>query len=382
MLIIILAVIALGLLCLLDYYKRQFWMRKGVPNSSSIPYFGHVWRIVSQQNTILGVYEADTHRFPEAPYFGVYEFWRPTLVVQDFNLIEHILIKDFSHFLDHPRWVFDVRSIMHDSLFNMKGEKWRALRYRMIPWFTSNRIKSLFPFLLKCVTPPKEEFEAMAFLRQVAADAISTFFGIELSDKQELQEMNKRFHDVSNFKYYKLLLVEHFAKYTDLLGLTLSNRSTDQFFRNLIKSLFSNKNHSLVQRMDRLLNDRKVRMRKKDLYTKSAEDEVFSYEVTEDIFINIVGQMFIAGLDTTSNTMTWLLYELAMHPEIQAKAREEIRDCLKKHGDWTYDAVQDMKYVAGCINESMRFTSDNSISISHVYYKIYNTRWFNYRQRY
>lgn len=122
MLIIILAVIALGLLCLLDYYKRQFWMRKGVPNSSSIPYFGHVWRIVSQQNTILGVYEADTHRFPEAPYFGVYEFWRPTLVVQDFNLIEHILIKDFSHFLDHPRWVFDVRSIMHDSLFNMKGD--------------------------------------------------------------------------------------------------------------------------------------------------------------------------------------------------------------------------------------------------------------------
>uniref|UniRef100_A0A171B629 Cytochrome P450 n=2 Tax=Triatoma infestans TaxID=30076 RepID=A0A171B629_TRIIF len=275
-----------------------------------------------------------------------------------FNLIEHILIKDFSHFLDHPRWVFDVRSVMHESLLNMKGEKWRAWRYNMIPWFTSGRMKSLFPQVLKCVSLPEGEFEAMTFLRQLAADAISTFFGIEVSDKKELQEMNKRFHDVSNFRYYKIMLVEHFAKYADLIGITLANRSTDQFFRNFTKSiLFSNKEHTLVRRMLKLLDDKVLRMRKKDLYTKTVDDEVFSYEVTEDILISIAAQFFVAGLDTTSNSMTWLFYELASHPEAQSKAREEIRACLKKHGDWTYDAIHDMKYVAGCINESLRLHS-------------------------
>ena len=33
----------------------------------------------------------------------------------------------------------------------------------------------------------------------------------------------------------------------------------------------------------------------------------------------------VAGHETTSNTLTWMLYELARHPEYQARVRAEIR---------------------------------------------------------
>jgi cytochrome P450 family 6 len=58
--------------------------------------------------------------------------------------------------------------------------------------------------------------------------------------------------------------------------------------------------------------------------------------------------------------MSYALYELALHPEIQNRLRAEITKVLKKHnGQLTYDGMQEMDYLdmvvsggrieAGCI---------------------------------
>jgi cytochrome P450 family 6 len=44
--------------------------------------------------------------------------------------------------------------------------------------------------------------------------------------------------------------------------------------------------------------------------------------------------------------MTFALYELALHPEIQQNLREEILEVLSKHdGKLTYDGMQSMSYL-------------------------------------
>ena len=54
----------------------------------------------------------------------------------------------------------------------------------------------------------------------------------------------------------------------------------------------------------------------------------------------------IAGYETSGSTMTFALYELALHPEIQQSLRTEILQVLKKHdGKLTYDGIQDMLYL-------------------------------------
>jgi cytochrome P450 family 6 len=54
----------------------------------------------------------------------------------------------------------------------------------------------------------------------------------------------------------------------------------------------------------------------------------------------------IAGYETSGSTLSFGLYELALHPEIQQSLRAEILQVLSKHdGKLTYDGIQDMSYL-------------------------------------
>ena len=55
---------------------------------------------------------------------------------------------------------------------------------------------------------------------------------------------------------------------------------------------------------------------------------------------------FIAGFETSSTTMTFCLYELSLHQDIQDRLREEIDVVLQKHdGKLTYEGIQEMEYL-------------------------------------
>jgi len=54
----------------------------------------------------------------------------------------------------------------------------------------------------------------------------------------------------------------------------------------------------------------------------------------------------IAGHETSGSTLTFALYELALHPEIQQTLRAEIVLVLSKHdGKLTYEGIKDMSYL-------------------------------------
>ena len=44
---------------------------------------------------------------------------------------------------------------------------------------------------------------------------------------------------------------------------------------------------------------------------------------------------FFAGMDTTSSFFQYMVYLMALHPEVEKKIREEI-DRLIKHDDYTF----------------------------------------------
>lgn len=64
---------------------------------------------------------------------------------------------------------------------------------------------------------------------------------------------------------------------------------------------------------------------------------------------------FGGGFESSSSAMSFGMYELAKHPEIQQKAYEDIINVLKQHnGELTYDSMADMKYVNACLDGECR----------------------------
>lgn len=75
----------------------------------------------------------------------------------------------------------------------------------------------------------------------------------------------------------------------------------------------------------------------------------------------VAAQCFLflaAGFETSSNTMSYCLYELARNPEYQRKVQQEITDVLDKHnGEITYDSVSDMHLLENCIDGKLNISA-------------------------
>jgi cytochrome P450 family 6 len=78
-----------------------------------------------------------------------------------------------------------------------------------------------------------------------------------------------------------------------------------------------------------------------------------------------VAQAFIflfAGNETSANAMSFALYELAMHPEIQHSLRAEILQVLREQdGKLTYDSVQGMSYLDRVVSGEERIRLNNNL---------------------
>lgn len=59
---------------------------------------------------------------------------------------------------------------------------------------------------------------------------------------------------------------------------------------------------------------------------------------------------FFAGFETSSTTMTFVLFELSQHQEIQEKLREELIRVLKKYDNrMCYDLLIELEYMGQVI---------------------------------
>lgn len=60
--------------------------------------------------------------------------------------------------------------------------------------------------------------------------------------------------------------------------------------------------------------------------------------------------LFHEGYETTSTVMSFVLYELARHPEIQERLYNEIVEVSARHNnEFTYDALQEITYLESVI---------------------------------
>eukprot|EP01006_Ploeotia_vitrea_P054635 TRINITY_DN67909_c5_g3_i6.p1 TRINITY_DN67909_c5_g3~~TRINITY_DN67909_c5_g3_i6.p1 ORF type:complete len:537 (-),score=24.93 TRINITY_DN67909_c5_g3_i6:262-1833(-) len=75
--------------------------------------------------------------------------------------------------------------------------------------------------------------------------------------------------------------------------------------------------------------------------------------ISDQFLRDIILNMIIAGRDTTACTLSWLLHCLTTNTEVMAKLVQEIDETLQGQPP-TYESIKPMKYLHGCVYETLR----------------------------
>ncbi|XP_036401365.1 sterol 26-hydroxylase, mitochondrial-like [Megalops cyprinoides] len=67
-----------------------------------------------------------------------------------------------------------------------------------------------------------------------------------------------------------------------------------------------------------------------------------------------IAELLLAGVDTTSNTMMWALYELSRAPEVQDRLHKEVSSCVSADRIPTAQDFARMPYLKAVIKETLR----------------------------
>jgi cytochrome P450 family 6 len=63
--------------------------------------------------------------------------------------------------------------------------------------------------------------------------------------------------------------------------------------------------------------------------------------------------LLVAGIETSSVTISYTLFELAKQPSLQKKVRDEIANVIGKE-NLTYEHISEMKYLNQVVSETLR----------------------------
>ncbi|KAF2904071.1 hypothetical protein ILUMI_02105 [Ignelater luminosus] len=377
-LIIIFVTIFLGVILYLKW-TFGYWERKNVITPPVSFPLGNASKVFTQQ-IFMGDDFKNVYFQMKAKglrYCGYYFFTEPVLVVLDLDLVKSVITKDFSHFTDHAEYCNEKNDPLSGHLFALRGEKWKKLRVKMTPTFTSGKMKMMFQSLIDCshelirhmdgLCERKEPMDVKEVAGKFTTDIIGTCaFGIECNSfrnpNSEFRKHGRQIFQSSFKETLKNLIALTVPQVLDVLRIPLFKPSVSKFFLGIVKETvdYREKNnvvrndfmHLLIQMKNnvKLKDEENAGQLKSEENRNSAGSTLTIEELAAQAFV-----FFIAGFETSSTTLTFCFYELVINPEIQERLRNEIEDVLEKHdGKVTYNAIMDMTYLDMCVNEALR----------------------------
>ncbi|XP_063930105.1 probable cytochrome P450 6a23 [Zophobas morio] len=365
------AILAVAVTALIAYFKwtYQYWERKKVPYfKPTIPYGNGSSPLRRKENS--GIRIARLYAEMKAKgwkHGGLFSVLTPAYLVIDLDYLKNIMTKDFHYFVDRGLYYNEDADPLSAHLFAIGGEKWRNLRTKFTPTFTSGKMKMMFQTLVDCIPNFLSKIEADRVAKApidiketlgcFTTDIIgSCAFGLEFNtfkdDDSPFRRYGRKFFDRDRLVVFKNLLAINFPNVAKRLGLAVIPNDISNFFIKLVKDTVHYREKNNYSRKDfmQLLIDIKGNKLAPEGGNKYDGKTLTLDEIAAQSFV-----FFIAGFETSSTTMAFALYELARHQDIQDKLRDEINTVLAKHnGEITYESIQDMKYMDQVINETLR----------------------------
>lgn len=347
------------------YFQRKFsyWKNRGVPHiEPKFPVGNLSWKGFGN---FRDVFERLYNLRAESPFVGAYFLANPVAVATDLDFIKDVLVKDFNNFHGRGVYVNERDDPISAHLFSLDGPKWKSLRMKLSPTFTSGKMKFMFPTIvdvseqfnqaLSEMLHDHSEIDVKEILACFTTDVIGTCaFGLECNSLKDPNAMfrayGRKVFTPSKLRSIRLVFFR-VPKLAAALRLSIFGKEINNFFMGIVNQTIEHREKNNIKRndfMDMLI----------DLKNNDTLDEGKKIKLGKLTLEQVAAQAFVfflAGFETSSTTMMFALYELALNPDIQEKLRTEIDTVYGKHeGRLTYEAIKDMVYLDQVINETLR----------------------------
>ncbi|XP_017791301.1 PREDICTED: probable cytochrome P450 6a14 [Habropoda laboriosa] len=354
----------LTVLLLLFYYYMvrpyEVWKKIGLPGPTPSLIFGNFYPVLIGKTSIGDQMTKFYKQFKHLPIFGLYIRGHHVLAVNDPNVIKTVLIKDFSKFADRGIALNEVAEPLSQHLFALEPKRWRPLRTRLTPLFTSGKIKDMLALILESSKTLEKyletlvEKETSVEVREIAAkfttDVIgSCAFGIDMNaisnEQCQFREIGREFFGPGWKQGLRLRMREAFPRLYTLLGYLLPEDQMTTFFTKVVMDMIEYRKENNVVRPD-FINT---------LMDIQAHPEKINIELTKHLLVAQAFVFFVAGFETSASTISNALYELAQNQDTQDKLRNEIREHYKRNeGEWKYENIKDMPCLDAVFKETLR----------------------------
>ncbi|XP_032378719.1 thromboxane-A synthase [Etheostoma spectabile] len=387
-------VIFLGLLYWYSIYPFSVLSRCGIAHPKPIPFLGNL--LMFRQGFLKPLNELiKTH----GRVCGYYLGRRPVVVIADPDMLRQVMVRDFSSFPNRMTIRFASKP-MTDCLLMLRNERWKRVRSILTPSFSSAKMKEMVPLintatdaLMSNLNVSAESGQAFDIHRcfgcftmdVIASVAFATQVDSQNNQDDPFVQHAQMFFSFSFFRPIMLFFLA-FPFIMAPLARLIPNKRRDQmnqFFIQCIQRIIKQREEQPPEQRRRdflqlMLDARsskecvsledfdtaKLDPRNQIQAASDPDDHPHPEEppsrrpqkkmMTED---EVVGQAFVfllAGYETSSSTLAFTCYLLAIHPECQRKVQEEVDDFFTRHESPDYTNVQELKYLDMVISEALR----------------------------
>ncbi|KXJ71990.1 hypothetical protein RP20_CCG019181 [Aedes albopictus] len=352
---------------LFQKWTYTHWKRRGIPQLCPRFPLGEVSDTIRQRtsysNRVAELHHQavrDGHRF-----VGIYTLCQPVLLVTDVNLVRRILTVDFEYFADRGAHINETRNPLSGHLIYLTGDKWRQMRQKLSPGFSTAKLNELFPTMMTCgrtLTAVIDKIRGRSvplhdLMTRFTVDVIASIgFGVECNSMWNPDEPFRQMGARSFLKSWKTSLRMLLAFVAPrFLQLKLIDGDVEEYMRCLVRDAIARREAGEVRRdfMQMLVQLRnQVQLEDGGSWEMSNVDQNKAFTVEE-----MAAQSFVflnGGYDTISSTLTFCMFELCRNESLLRRIHEEIVGVLADDRELCYEALEEMTFLESCIDETLR----------------------------
>jgi cytochrome P450 family 6 len=355
------------------------WIQKKFTEleESGIPYrkpkfpFGNLQGIGRSQHVIEIVQSIYDEFKEKGPICGIYFFVKPNIIVTDLDVVRDVLIRDFDVFHNRGLYSNARDDPIGAHLVTLEDQEWKNMRAKMTPTFTSGKMRMMLSTIVEIssrmidylnaeISDKELIIEAKDCMAKITTDVIGNVaFGLEINsikdNDSQFCKMGRKIFGGNNFQL-KALFLTSFRDLGRKLRIKLFPNELSSFFLTTIRDTVDYRIKNKIERND-FMN---LLLKMHTSESESGSTLTFN-ELAAQCFV-----FFIAGFDPSSILSSSLLYNLALHQDVQEKLRNEIKSVMKKHNDEiTYEGMKEMIYLQAVIDGRIMKINNFSINESH-----------------